>query len=228
MTTTPGSAPPSCPRCGKPHQVSVAGNPTVGCSAHNSTGAPCGNAPMRGQTTCRYHGGGTPASRAKAANAMQEARQRKEMERAVRTLGARLDISPEQALLDEVQFTAGNVAWLREKVQNLEHMDLIWGPTQTVEVEASPNPGTNTTEAAAVHLWYSLYLKERQHLVHVSAVALKAGIEERRLRLAEEQGALVAQVIQLILGDLRLTKDQWEAVPRIVPTHLRLLAEASA
>ncbi len=127
-----------------------------------------------------------------------------------------------------MQFTAGNVAWLRDKVQNLEHMDLIWGPTQTVEVEASPNPGVNTTEAAAVHLWYQLYLKERQHLVHVSAVALKAGIEERRLRLAEEQGALVAQVIQLILGDLHLTKDQWEAVPRVVPTHLRLLAEASA
>ena len=37
------------------------------CTAHSkSTGEPCGNPPMEGQTVCRMHGGATKAARARA------------------------------------------------------------------------------------------------------------------------------------------------------------------
>ena len=37
------------------------GIPKVFCKAKKSNGEPCGNAPIRGGTVCRYHGGAAPA-----------------------------------------------------------------------------------------------------------------------------------------------------------------------
>jgi hypothetical protein len=60
--------------------------------------------------------------------------------------------------------------------------------------------------------------------VKVCSEAIRAGIEERRIRLAEQEGALVAQAIRAILADLNLTAEQQERVPEIVPRHLRALS----
>ena len=73
-------------------------------------------------------------------------------------------------------------------------------------------------------VWYVLYERERKHLVAVAAAALKAGVEERRVRLAEQQGNLVADVIRRILDALDLSPAQRERVPEVVPAQLRLLA----
>lgn len=80
------------------------------------------------------------------------------------------------------------------------------------------------TQEAGPSVWLTLYMRERDHLVKVCTQAIKAGIEERRVRLAEQQGALVAGVIRLILGDLHLTPEQLALVPVIVPQRLRELA----
>ena len=58
--------------------------------------------------------------------------------------------------------------------------------------------------------------------------AIKAGVEERRVRLAESQGELVAGVIRAILSDLGLTVEQQALVGEVVPRHLRLLAGGAA
>ncbi|MET1085727.1 MAG: hypothetical protein ABWY04_01180 [Arthrobacter sp.] len=55
-------------------------------------------------------------------------------------------------------------------------------------------------------------------------LALKAGIEERNVKLAESQGLLVADVIRRILGALELTPEQQQLVPEVVPRELRTLA----
>ena len=147
------------------------------------------------------------------------------MTSAVKTLGLAQDIDPGKALLDEIARTYGAVKWLEGKVQELEPDQLVWGKTQTEVGFGAEGPIDKTTEKAEFNAWYRLYSEERDRLARVSALALKAGIEERRVRLAESQGDLVAQALRRILDALNLTAEQAEMVPVIVPRELRALGE---
>jgi hypothetical protein len=152
------------------------------------------------------------------AAAMEQAR------KAVVTYGLPRDISPADALLEEVRCTAGHVAWLREKVRDLEEDDLVWGITEQSEKSATEFPGTDTTYAAKPSMWLDLYYRERKHLVDVTKAAISAGIEERRVKLAEAQGALLNDVIRRILARLNLTGEQSALLPVVVPEELRRAA----
>lgn len=180
------------------------------------TGERCRKFPMRGSTVCKFHGGKSPQALAAAKRRLEEA----EAEKAVVSLGVRRDVMPGDALLEEVQWTAGHVAFLRGKVQELEDKELVWGKTKYKE----NLDGFEVTEAAATSVWYDLYERERKHLVQVCTAALKAGVEERRVRLAESQGQQVAAVIQRVLDGLGLSPGQLELVPTVVPAALRAIA----
>ncbi|PYG00178.1 hypothetical protein SAMN05216184_104117 [Georgenia satyanarayanai] len=217
------------------------------CSATaKSTGQQCARQAIAGGTVCRVHGGATQRARAAAARRVAE----QQALAAVTTLGLPRDISPTEALLEEVRWTAGHVQWLRGKVQELEQQpsrevedsdgeladlggqhSLVWGVTR----EKTGGDDRGTTQEAAPSIWYVLYERERKHLVTVASAALKAGVEERRVRLAESQGALVAGVIRRVLdgmleqllaaGMAPGMRDVWqESVVEIVPRELRALA----
>jgi hypothetical protein len=228
------------------------------CGAKNKKGEPCGLGPVPGASRCGRHGGKAPQVQKKAAERLAEQEARETMTKAVRTLGLPMDIDPGKALLDEIHWTAGHVAWLREKVQELETFDkltkgtedrmvrtkdgdeewvpgtdepgnpgahaLVWGQTEYRDKTGGDDAGQTVVEQAGINIWYQLYLKEREHLAKVCALALRAGIEERKVKLAESQGALVAEVIRRILNALGLTPEQQALVPQIVPEQLRLLA----
>lgn len=234
-------SPAKCRRCKRPH-VTRTGAPA--CTGHISSGPrkgePCANPPLRGADVCRYHGGAAGQVRAAAAARAQEAA----AAAVVHTLGLQVDISPTEALLEEVRWTAGHVHWLRGKVQELhddrthvvgpdgtweaQEVDgaspLVWGTTKVAAKGSGQFPGTDTVQTAAPSVWYQLYARERQHLVAVCAAALKAGVEERRVRLAEQQGDLVAEAIRRILDALNLTPEQQTLVSTVVPAQLRLIA----
>lgn len=183
----------------------------------------CGQMAMDGQNICRKHGGNAPQNLAKAKERVTE----QKAAALVATYGLKIETTAAQALLDEVQWTAGHVAWLRERVQEIEasaepgsKSALVWGVTK----KKTGGEDYGTTEEAVPNVWLKLYQQERDHLVKVSSAAIKAGIEERRVQLAEQQGALVAQAIRAILGDLQLTPEQQARVPEIVPRHLRAIA----
>lgn len=215
---------PACEQCGQPH-VNALGNPS--CAAHRKGGVehpevrglPCKMPPMAGQAICKKHGGSAVQARAAGLRHVREEGARILME----TYGRKLDITATDALLNEVQWTAGHVAWLREQVQRIEQAALIWGVTRIKE----GGDDRGTTEEAKANIWLQLYREERAHLVRVCAEAIKAGLDERRVKLAEQQGSLVAEVIRAILGDLHLSAEQQARVPEIVPRHLRALGAAS-
>jgi len=230
MTTRP------CARCGQPH-VTRWGGPS--CTGHSKRrgGAPCPQAPVHGLKVCRSHGGATKRARAAGARAVAE----QAAERAVATLGLAVDVSPTEALLEEVRWTAGHVQWLRGKVAELDESafrvdedgdpiagdgrhSLVWGTTKV----KSGGDDAGTTQEAKPSIWYTLYAREREHLVTVCAAAIKAGVEERRVRLAEQQGDLVATVIRRILDALTLTPAQLELVPVVVPRELRAIQGGAA
>lgn len=60
-------------------------------------------------------------------------------------------------------------------------------------------------------------------MVRVSKLTIDAGIQERQVRLAEQQGMLLASVIRAVLERLNLTPDQHALVPQVVPTVIREL-----
>jgi hypothetical protein len=222
------------------------------CGAKKRNGDPCGAAPMKGQKRCARHGGKSPQAKKAAERRLAEQEATRKMEKAVRTLGITdkyQDVDPGKALLEEISVTYAHVQWLREKVGQLEEVEhltkgtredewaevddesgnpgahaLVWGQTEYRNKVGGEDAGQTTVEQAGVSVWYQLYLKEREHLVKVTTAALKAGIEERKVRLAESQGELVARVIRGILEALNLTTDQWALVQTVVPRELRALA----
>lgn len=194
-----------------------------------------------GAGRCKLHGGSSPSGSASGRLALAES----EARRIVKTYGLKIDTTATEALLDEVQWTAGHVAWLRERVQEFEtHLrgdgedpaeidpdndtkdkrrrreTLVWGVSK-VKVGGDD---WGSTEQAGPNVWLQLYQAERTHLVKVCSEAIRCGIEERRVQIAQEQGAIVARLIRAILGDLQLTPAQQQQVPEIVPRHLRMVA----
>ncbi|WP_203822655.1 hypothetical protein [Paractinoplanes ferrugineus] len=140
------------------------------------------------------------------------------------TFGLPREVDPRDALLEEIYRTAGAVDWLHQQVVKLEAEQVTWGKAEEVEKQAGEFPGVDTTHKASVNVWVELWQKERKHLVDVSKAAIAAGLEERKVRLAEQQGAMLAGVIKNILGDLDLTQEQQAKVGTVVPRHLRAVA----
>lgn len=197
------------------------------CAAKaKGTGEQCRRAPIAGGTVCRVHGGASSRVQAAAARRVEEEAAAAELAKAMATLGHPAgNVDPAEALLDEIRWTHAHVQWLRSKVQGLSSDDLVWGRTQTDAGIGPQGPVDTTTEKSGPNVWYQMYLTEREHLVKVTSAALRAGIEERRVKLAEQQGDLVAAVVNRILAALNLTPEQAAQVPIIVPREFRALAE---
>lgn len=169
-----------------------------------------------GEGPCKLHGGSTRSVRKGAHLRLVE----RKVQEAMVTFGLPIETTPEAAILAEVHRTAGHVKWLGDAIQELAPEALTWGTTQ---IKTGGHDG-GETEAAEPHVLLKIYQHERSHLVKVSAEAIRCGIEERRIQLAESQGALVAGVIRAILGDLNLNADQQALVSEVVPRRLRELA----
>ena len=117
-----------------------------------------------------------------------------------------------------------------------DECDLVFGkaserqlglPASTADASAEAN-GMRRTEVvsrAALNLWLRLYPAGRKHLVKVSAQAIRCGIEERRVRLAKSQGAMVAEVLRRVFDDphFGLDTSQTELGRRLRASHMRLL-----
>ncbi len=186
------------------------------CAATNKeSGERCRRHAEPGGRVCIYHGGG-----AKQVSAAAKARDGERKARAlVETYGLPVQITPEQAILAEVHRTAGHVAWLEQQIRAIAPEDLIWGTTKIKE----GGDDRGTTQEAVPHVLLKLYQHERAHLAKVCADAIRCGIEERQVKLAESQGVLVAQALRAILDGLNLTAAQKALAMKIVPEQLRAM-----
>lgn len=196
---------------------------TPRCSAHRTNGDPCKAYAVRGATVCVTHGGAAPRVREAAARRVAEEKAAAKM----RLFAAPVDIDPANALLELVQWTAGEVRYWRAEVARIAEDDvdsLTWGKTQAVEGVGPQGPVDTETREAVPPVAYRMLTDAQDRLAKYAAAALRAGVEERRVRLAEDQGALVAQVIRRILDRLDLAEWQAELVTTVVPEELRALA----
>lgn len=201
------------------------------CRAHNRHGEQCHRAPIIGGNVCATHGGRSPNAKKGAANRMAEAKARAILE----TLGQPVKVNPVEALTSLIHWTAGHVEYLRLKVQETSPGDLVWGEAEHRDKTGGEDWGTTTVEKAGANVWLKLYNEERDRLANYCTKAIDAGIAEREIRLAEQQGRLVAEAIRRILGDFltQLNREydfgadlepQWRRwMSEIVPSRLRAI-----
>lgn len=190
------------------------------CTARNRTGERCKRWASPGQHICPSHGSKSPKAKAAAARRIEQ----QEVQQAMVTLGLPRDVDPTTALLEEVQVTAGHVAWLREEVRRLNPDELSWGKAQYQTGISAEGPVDVTTEKAQSPVIYDLYMRERKHLAEVSALALRAGVQERQIALAETQALQIAGVYHRALASITLTPEQMEQARDAIGRELRQLA----
>lgn len=134
--------------------------------------------------------------------------------------GEPMDIGPHEALQLEVSRSAGIVAWLENHLQDMseEGIPLDKVLAQYTKIGIMPS------------VWWQMFLDERKHLVQVSVAAIKAGVAERKVRLAEEQGRLIAGMLQAFIHDpaLALTPQQVLEAPLLIRKHLLALNASQA
>ena len=195
------------------------------CAAKRRNGEGCGAWAVKGATVCRMHGGSSPQARAAAARRVQEEKAAKAAQR----LAQPIETDPSQALLDLVSSAAGEVAYWRNRVDEIQDRDekrLTSGLTKITEGKDRGGVTTLRTVETVAAIEYRMWVDAQERLARYATAALRAGVEERRVRIAEDQGALVAQVIRRILDRLDLSEWQAEMVGSIVPEELRALSQA--
>jgi hypothetical protein len=138
--------------------------------------------------------------------------------------GARSDIHPAEALLELVQWTAGEVDYWRQRVRALDEPALTWSLTKVKE----GGQDTGTTEEAKPNIAYAMLVDASNRLERYSASALKAGVDERRVRIAEQQGAQLLGVLIAVLTELGHDVSPGSDAASVVLRHiepLRAVAE---
>lgn len=203
-----------CAKCGRPH-VTPTGVPS--CAGHitrdrgpgRPPGSPCALPPLRGATVCANHGGRAPqvAAAAKRRVALQAAQQQLEVE--AQRLGFAVEVDPAEAMLAMVCEAAGNVVALRSLVQRLDHGRV--GTAFTADLDDQPTTSSSSSSSGSLvmlagninkpaealpHIWLSLYNDERDRLVRWSKACRDAGVDERRVQLAEAQGDQLGRVLE--------------------------------
>lgn len=192
----PGTA--QCGICGEIHQH---------CAQHkNGTNLPCGKDPRRGEKFCRFHGGNLPKVRAKAEAYMQEMKVRA----LAQTLGLPVDVDPHTAILNEIHWSAGHVEFYRAQVQLLAPGVLIQGVrgiTQSTKTGFQAGESIEKEVGPDVHVWLKLYGEERDRLARLCLGAMKAGIDERRIQVEEQQASMLAQGLMWLQTEVKLRLD---------------------
>lgn len=192
------------------------------CTAKRRDGKPCGNHAVQGAKVCRMHGASSPQAKAKAAQRVAEQKAAKSM----RLFASPVEVDPGQALLDLVHWTAGEVEYWREQVRALADEDpnaLTWGVVR----EKVGGEDYGTTLEAKPNVAYTMLYAAQDRLEKYATAALRAGVAERQIKLAEKHGHLLAQVIRGIYADLDLTPDQQARSGEIAARHLRLVSGAA-
>lgn len=100
-------------------------------------------------------------------------------------------ISPWDAILNEVRRSAHRVAWLEAKIADVANVD----------DDLLPPSG-------AAWPWVQMQNAERKHLLEASKIAFAAGISAHMVRVAETEAQMMAQAAKAALETLNLSEEE--------------------
>ncbi|AXH49455.1 hypothetical protein SEA_CROSBY_67 [Streptomyces phage Crosby] len=128
------------------------------------------------------------------------------------------DMSPVDILMDELKRSAGFCFWIETKMSEWTDGLIELGATNYDDKGAMQTAPTNERE------WIGIWQSERKHLATVAKMCIDAGVDERRVQLAERQSELMFMLINEAFDMLQLTAEQQARVPKIMPALIRQMA----
>jgi len=167
------------------------------------------NTDHQGRGYCDYH----EVDARRAENNPQLAGAIKHATEQAKFFGNAIAQDPHTVLMNEISRSAQVVAWYEEKLAKLREDGT---PDDEILRDWSKQNGYKPS------VWIELYNDERKFLVDVCTRAIKAGVAERKVRIAEQQGRMIAAMMMAFLHDkeLALSPTQLMAAPAIVRKHL--------
>jgi hypothetical protein len=155
-----------------------------------------------GTGRCRWHGGLAPNHQLRAYK-----------EEAI-FMGAPKEINAVDALVWCIKVMGGEVEWLSEKMAELQKSE--WYEY-------------NDKGERMLHTLARARSEAVQKLAKMSADAIKLGIEERRVRLAEQYGNSIAKLLKSVLDELmpHITPEGIKLIPVIIRKNLMLLEQGA-
>jgi hypothetical protein len=160
------------------------------------------------------HGARIPVVKQKAERRMAEQRALD----LVRTFGVPLDnADPGVIILERISALAGHVKWLQIRVEELAPEQVVWGKT----MEKVGGKDAGTTKEARPNVWVELYERFDKQLQKLCIEALKVGLQERQVRIAEREGAAICNLLDGLLRDFGIDPLAPESAEKVAK-HLRL------
>lgn len=128
------------------------------------------------------------------------------------------DVHPVDVLVDELRRSSAFCFWIEAKMAEWDD-ELI--PLGVTNIDDKGGMQTAATNEAA---WLDVYQRERAHLAKIAKMCIDAGVDERRVALAEKQAELMFAVINTAFTQLGLTPEQQRLVPQIMPALIRSMS----
>jgi len=212
-----------CQQCGRVHLC--ASRPEVpACKGHISRdrdgrrkGDPCTQPAMAGQEVCKSHGGRSPQALAAAEARRAAEESTKQLTKLAKSLGEQSDVTdPSEIVLEQIQWRHGHVRWLRTRAMAIAPKQAVWGRTK----KKVGGDDHGTTSESKPNVWWQLYFQASSELEKLCIEAIRAGLEERRVRLAEQQADVLVRMLDGLLADLGHDPDD-PATAEVVERHLR-------
>jgi len=134
------------------------------------------------------------------------------------------DTDPGEVLLDEIRRTAGAIQWLAGQIAKSNPQDFTRSHWLRGRVSGFIKPGELDlyAEELAGAIWVELYQVERKHLAAICRTALAAGLEERRVRMAEKLTERMGEALEGILYDLGIDPED-ESVREVIYRNIMTL-----
>lgn len=151
---------------------------------------------------------------------------------AISTFGLEVEITAEDALLQALSRAHGTVLFYRERVRKLTDEQMVYGARRITRT-MRPAPGQTgptvtledvTVMESTVSVWVKLLADAEKHLVAVASAVASLNIEQRRVAMAEQQGAWLFEVMGKILARFGVADDD----PRLPAVVGEVLEELTA
>lgn len=184
------------------------------CKGRKKNGSPCGSWAIRGSMVCAQHGGMAPQVRAKA-------KVRAELE----SWGlGETTLDPGEVLLrllSQATWRAERYSLaISEQVERHGLHEALVGDRFVVD----PNTGSLIKIDEFIRGLAQLENAERDRAAKFAEMAIKAGLAERQVRLAERQGLIIEKVLTRVFSEVGLTEEQQAMAPAIIRRALEAVA----